>query len=333
LTPKTTIKTTLPASLLLFGLLGDGQAGLYRWADSAGNVHYTDTIPPEQVERARTEFSEGGVPVKRLPRAKTAEEVSQEKELERLRKQRQRLIEKLQAADRVLLRTFRSEDDVMMARDGKIAAIDVMIQVTRNNIRRQNERLSNLRAQAANLERSGRPVPNHLKNGISKTEGSIRDARKTITDREAQKAEIQESFARDLQRFRQLHGLGKTTERYSLDTLVPMRYQTLSCGRAAECDRLWARATRFLRSAEEMVVHSDGIENLLILAPSERSRGVALVLSRIPNTEGPRATLLLELLCQVSLRGDEACLTQEASTMIEGFSSVVAEEGGETEAN
>ena len=187
------------AALLMLGVLssavGAGGADgpkMFRWVDENGVVHYTDQIPPNEIDKGHAELSKQGVRVDQVPPIQTLEEIQRERELERLRAQQDRLVEQQKAADRVLLRTFRSVDDLLMARDGKLAAIDVVIQVARGNIRRQQDWLRNLRADAANLERAGKPVPQHMTESIGKTERFIRD------------------FLRDHRRSRAAEGGGQT---------------------------------------------------------------------------------------------------------------------------
>ena len=48
---------------------------LYKWVDKDGNVHYSDQVPPDQVDQARQELTEQGVVVDRMDRAPTAEEL------------------------------------------------------------------------------------------------------------------------------------------------------------------------------------------------------------------------------------------------------------------
>ncbi|MEA3278472.1 MAG: DUF4124 domain-containing protein [Pseudomonadota bacterium] len=185
-------------------VLSVAQGGLYRWEDDAGNVHYSDTVPPSQAKRGHTEISDDGVRLRTTLPAKTAEEIQKEQELEQLRRREQLLKSRQQAADRVLLRTFRSEDDLIMTRDDRIAAIEALIDAGQDNIQDQQEWLGALREEAANLERAGKSVPRYLHESIANVEGSIRDAQAAIAVQEAEQAAIRASFDRDLARFREL---------------------------------------------------------------------------------------------------------------------------------
>jgi hypothetical protein len=295
---------------------------LYRWVDEDGTVHYTDTIPPSAVEKGRTELSPAGVRVKAVPPAKSPEAVAQEAELERLRREQQELIERQRAADRVLLQSFRSEDDIIMARDGKMAALDVMIEVTRNNIGRQQRTLANLRADAADQERAGKPVPEQLSKSITGMERSIRDAYGVILDRQDQKGSIYDAFDKDLQRFRELKRLPVARQPTDENAVRPTLDNIVRCSGSSECDRLWDKAVSYVRENAATPVPPSN-STILITAPPAAAEQISMILSRIKDKTTAGATLFLDLQCQHTPRGEQACKSQEARKLIQGFRSAV----------
>ena len=292
--------------------------GLYRWTDSEGNVFYSDSIPPANIRQGHTEINKGGIHLRTIPRAKTLEEFKKEQELERLRAQQIRLIEQQKAADQVLLRTFRSEDDLIMARDGKLEVIDVMVQVAKKNIRRQQEWLAGLRSDAANMERAGKPVSRNLKNGIDKTERSIQDAIDAISARDEQQDVIRASFDLDLLRFRQLRNLNNDEIREAARTLRPILHGIVTCPSAVECDRFWERANTFVREHASTEIESAGT-NILVTAPPLDEADANLILCRVKDQEGEGASIFLELLCRTSLRGQQMCQRADAERFVEEF--------------
>lgn len=312
----------LSAALLLFGSAFSACAGLYLWVDEAGNVHYSDSVPPTQIKRGHTELSDEGVRIKSVPPTKTAEELLEEKELERLRVQKERLLEQQRSADLGLLRTFRSEDDIEMARDGKLAAIDATINVTKNNIRRQQKWLSGQRSEAADLERTGRPVPQYKREKIAQAESAMRDAYATILDREALKDSIRSSFEQNLVRFRQLKNLPESGAPPVARHPKPVRHNIVACADAEECSRLWNKSTDYVRRHASTAVQTSG-EKLIITAPPAGAQDIGLVLARIDDKEGPGASLFLDLQCERSLGGEERCRSQEAQDIIQGFRAAI----------
>ena len=258
----------IPLALALGFGTAQAETRLYRWVDENGIVHYTDQIPPGQVGRGHTELNRQGIPVETVPPAKTPEEVQWEQELERLRTQRERLIEEQKAADRLLLRTFPSIDDLTMARNGKLASIDLAIQVARGNAYRQKEWLESLRSEAANFERTGKPVPSHILEGIAKAESNIRDAYTAILAREQEKDETRMEFDRDLKRFRQLKRIPDDAAAAPKEIVRPVLRNLAVCSGKAQCDLYWERAMAYVKSKSVDPVQAVG-EYVLTTAPAQ----------------------------------------------------------------
>jgi hypothetical protein len=323
--------STFRAAILLIPLLalatsdafaaGQGPR-LYRWVDQEGHVHYTDTIPPSAVDQGRTVLNSEGVSVGTVPPAKSPEEVAQEAELARLRKEQQALIEKQRAEDRVLLQSFHSEDDIVMARDGKIAAINTMVQVIRSEIGRQQRAFARLRSDAADLERAGKPIPAQLTQNIKGIERSMRDSYAEILDRQAQKKAIYDTFGRYLNRFRELKRLPTPPKGQDDKAASPQLDYIVLCSTSSECDQRWTKAVAYVRQNAATPVPPSN-STILITAPPAAAEQISMILSRIQNKTGDGATLFLDLQCQPSVRGQQACSSAAAKKLIKGFRPAV----------
>ena len=310
---------TLLIPLLLVSTLSSVSHGeLYRWKDQDGNVHYTDSIPPDQVESGHTELSEKGIRVKSVGKAKTQEEVEKEQELERLRDEQKKLLAKQRSEDQVLVRTFQSEDDIIMAREGKITAIEVMIEVTKNNILHQQERLVKLLGQAADLERTGKEVHENLIDGIRQVEEAIRDSYAAIVTQEKQKDEIRAKFDRDLERYRQLKKLPVSKSPLPIQEKRPVLHNMVACSGPTECNGLWEKAKDYVRQNATTAVQTSKAQ-IVITAPPTTEDDISLILSRITDEGGPGATLFLDLQCKRALSGREVCKGKRAEAVVEGF--------------
>jgi hypothetical protein len=310
--------------LLLATSLPTPAQQLYRWVDDQGNIHYSDVMPPTEVEKGHTQLSPQGMRLRTVPPAKTPEEIRRERELERLRAQQQRMLEQQRADDRVLLNTFQSVDDLIMTRDGNLSDIDTMIQFKKGNIRRQQDWLTKLRADAADLERKGKPVPDQLKERIISTEGAIEDALAAIVEREQQKQQIRKKFDRDLKRLRQLKNLppgaapqeAVAARRPELDNLV-------ECLDRASCEKLWQRALSYVRRHATMPIESLGTDVAITEAPKDRD-DIALTVSRIWRHDGEGASIFLDVQCRSYSPGqDQACRTEARSRVLNGFRSAL----------
>jgi hypothetical protein len=312
--------------VVLWCVLGVAVAGketkLFRWVDEAGVVHYTDQIPPNQVDKGHSELTDRGVRVGVVPPAQSLEEIQRERELERLRAQQQRLVEQQRAADRVLLQTFRSVDDLVMARDGKLAAIDVVIGVSRGNVRRQQDLLRNLRTQAADLERTGKPLPSHITEAISKSERYIRESYAAIVEREHEKDAICADFDRDLKRFRQLKDIpeDKSNERQAAPRL-PLP-NLVTCDSQAQCDQYWARAVAYGKAHATTPVQATG-ENIFMTASPGTDEDLSITLSRIQEKDNRATSIFMDLQCKNQTPSNVSCADTRSLKVLREFRDTV----------
>jgi hypothetical protein len=311
------ISKTLSLAVLLL-LITPALAGkLYRWVDENGKVHYSDKIPPQHADLSHDRLSNRGIRTSSMPRAKTEEELQRERELERLRAQQQELIEKQLAEDRVLLRTFRSEDDIILARDGKIEAIDVMIRVIQSNIRRYQAKLADMQRRAATLEKTARPVPGHLIDGIDNTLSSINKAYSAINRKEQEKLVISDVFARDQKRFRELKNLtplaAETEHKQNLSSL-----KLASCSGPRQCDQAWKLAENFVlqHATTRMQMLSGDI--IMTKAPAQ-DQDISITVSRIADPDADRTLLFMDLFCRETPRGKEHCNSAEVLAIRSAF--------------
>jgi hypothetical protein len=298
------------------------EARFYRWVDEQGGVHYTDKIPPGQVDNGHTALSQEGVPLETVAPAQTPEEILRERELKRLRAEQERLLEQQRAADRVLLSSFRSVDDLVMARDGKLAAVDVFIGVARSNIRREQERLAQLRSEAADLERSGEPIPPHLEEGMAKSERAIREAYSSIVERERQKESIRAEFERDHKRFLQLKAIPEDSAKVPADQSRPALGNLVTCTGQAQCGRLWEQAARYVREHATTPVQLLG-RNILITASPKTSEDLSLALSLIQDEGEETASLFLDMQCKNPGSTDLDCKDERVQRILDGFRDAV----------
>lgn len=297
-------------------------AKLYRWVDQEGNVHYTDKVPPEHARQARTQLNERGLEVEHTGAAKTEEEIQQERELKRLRAEREKLLKEQQAKDRVLLRTFRTEEDILLARDGKLAAVDVMIQIARSNILRSKNKLSDMQSNAASFERQGKKTPKKLIQNIETAKKQLQDGYNTIIRQEQKKNDISQKYEGHIARFRTLKNLNqdsatKDKEKRTRDTIL----NTLaSCDEPSSCNEIWQKAERYVR--KHATTRLQMVSNTVIItAPPKTDKDISLTVSRIKRDEGVK--IFLDLQCSNSANGQKLCGSEKALEIRSGFKAAL----------
>ena len=299
------------------------QARLYKWVDEQGNVHYTDRVPPEIVERERAELDQRGMTVKKTEAAKTAEEIAREKQLEELRAEQKRVEAEQRALDEVLLRTFRSEDDIVMARDGKVASIDTQIDVTRGTIAKQQDRLTEMQRHAADLERQGKPLAQKQVDEMAGLRSHIEENYAAIVRNEQARQTIIEKHDRDLRRFRQLRTPEKAEQAAPLaKSRAALLDTVVTCTDAAQCERFWEKAEAYVRANAATLVRMTG-KSILATAPPQDDAEFSLTLSRLPDKDGSGVRLFLDLQCRETTQGREFCAGPRVTKVREGFRAAI----------
>jgi hypothetical protein len=194
-------------SLLLPALLAISPAQaerMFKWVDEDGKTHYSDRVPPQQSKQERREYDERGRTVKVYERAMTPEEKAEAARLAAIEEEKRKQAEKDAVHDRSLLATYSSEEDMLLARDGKLASVDALIQLTNSRIESTETRLREYAAEAAEFERSGKPVPGVLQDQIKSARELITENWEFVRQKEVERESIAAKFDADIARYREL---------------------------------------------------------------------------------------------------------------------------------
>lgn len=176
----------------------------FRWVDEDGQVHYSDRVPPQYSKRERKEINEQGRTVKVYEAPKTPEQKAEEQRLAIIEAARKKIAEKRLRHDRTLLATYSSEEDMLLARDGKIAAVEALVQLTHRRIKSMQKRLLKLTDEAAEYERSGKKLPVGLQKQIANNRQQISQNENFVKDKEREMDDIRLQFDADIKRFNEL---------------------------------------------------------------------------------------------------------------------------------
>jgi len=177
------------------------------WTNREGIRECGNVVPPEYAQGGFEEKSAGGVTLDTTDAARSVEDVK----AERARKQEEAEAAEQAAAqaakDRVLLDTFSSEDDMILARDGQIVHLNSQVKITESHIEKLSKSLDALIEEAADHERRGNSPPEKLVADIQSLRDQIEADQKFIEAKYAERDAIEEKFARDIARLRTLKGL------------------------------------------------------------------------------------------------------------------------------
>jgi hypothetical protein len=204
---NTSVFLIIAALCLFSGTLGAG--ALYKWVDENGQIRYSDRLPPNQVTKKHQQLNSQGVVVTTKEAAKTDEELAAEAaarlKLEQEQAEAARIKKIQDEKDNVLLLTFSSEEELGLAREGRIEVIESVIQLIEKSIISTQETLADLEARAAEAYTSkGNEVPGGLAQKIEHFTGKIESRQAQLELKQQEKERIERQYQLDLARYRDL---------------------------------------------------------------------------------------------------------------------------------
>ena len=182
-------------------------AKLYKWVDSEGNVQYSDKVPAEEADKAHSVIDKSGVTVQKIDRQKTKQELQEQERKKKVAEELAQKNEDQRKRDQILLDTFTTEDDIVMTRDGKIQAVQSIINVTKGSIADSRTNLESLQGQAANFEKTAKPIPKNVTDEITKVQNSIAEYESYVQFKTKEQDELRSSYGLKLDRFRELKAI------------------------------------------------------------------------------------------------------------------------------
>lgn len=203
-TLRRTAGALLGGSLLLTLTPEPAGADTYRWIGDDGKVHYSDYLPPHDINKAYWVINSQGVVVKKVEPAKTPEQIAEEQRLAQLRAEQQRRAAEQAEYDRILLDTFTSVADLEETRDRRLATLEGLINVAQRKINNLQQQLARQLERAANTERRGEPVPRELADNIKVLRDQITHEEGYIHAQRVQQAALKERFGEDIARYKAL---------------------------------------------------------------------------------------------------------------------------------
>jgi phosphoribosylanthranilate isomerase len=183
------------------------QARIVCWTNKEGVKECGDKLPPEFAESGHKELDNRGFVVDETAREKTDEEVEEEKRLAEIQAEQDRIKEEAIRRDRILLDTFSNVDDIEMARDGKLDAVQLSITHTEARNKKLQESLDKLVAQAADEEREGKPATESLVKDIESLRNQINTNNEFIDEKHKEEENLKIDYAKDIERFKELKSL------------------------------------------------------------------------------------------------------------------------------
>jgi len=180
------------------------QAKMYKWVDENGQIHFGDRIPPEYLVKEHEELNAQGVVMKYKEAAKTPEQIAEEKRLESERKKAEVTEKRKKQRDRVLLDTYTTERDLIVARDARLDAVDSQIRLAVSIIKDSNNKIESMENQVVQIKSSKREVPADLYKRIDIEKQQVTVQTEVMENHKKHRDEIATQFNGYIERFKAL---------------------------------------------------------------------------------------------------------------------------------
>jgi len=176
----------------------------FKWIDNEGHVHYGNRVPPEYAKQERKVMNERGRTIQVYDAAKTPEQWENEQQLKEEAARNKVLAEKQAIQDRSLLATYSSEQDMLLAKNSKVASVDALLHLTNSRIISMQKRLHKLTEEAATYERSGKALPLSLESQLENLRKQITTNEAFTKEKEMERTAINNQFDADIARYIEL---------------------------------------------------------------------------------------------------------------------------------
>jgi hypothetical protein len=188
---------SLPAALPA----GADSGRIKKCQDARGKWHYGDTAAEECARSKVIELSEQGVKRKVIEAPPTEEELKRRAaEREVLAREKEKA-EAQRRRDEMLLSSYGHEDDIVYARDRKLAVIEANIKATEETVKQLRAALERMQAQKA---AGGKGAGGELDQSIARTLAQIERHEAVIAAKRREQEEIRKQYEEDLKRYREL---------------------------------------------------------------------------------------------------------------------------------
>ena len=173
----------------------------FKWVDAQGNTHYGDSVPIQTSAQQRQEINEQGRTVKAYAEPGTSDPVAEQKRLAAIEYEKKFQVEEQSQQDSELLATYKSETDILVARDTELDAIQELIRMTNIRLDSLRERLAELTGEAESYDARGKPVPEFVQHQMTTIRSQIDQNQSIISVKQAEMDELGEKYSADIARY------------------------------------------------------------------------------------------------------------------------------------
>lgn len=167
--------------------ISSAQMKYYRYVNKDGVKVISHIIPPEYAQKGYEVITHTGKVIEVVLPAPDPEEL---KKLEAERAKERELLAEYEG----IARRYSSIEEIYAARDRRLAHLDANIAILRSNIGNINSQVESLMRKAAEVERSGRDVPQQILRNLEETRQELRATEEMMQARQVEHDQIHEEY-------------------------------------------------------------------------------------------------------------------------------------------
>ena len=186
----------------------EGNKRVYRWVDENGDVHYTESLPPDYQGETHDELSHDGIvrdeAVSRKPpppKAQPADEAAiktgpSPEDIAKAQKQEQ--------IDRLLLLRYQTEEELLEARDVEVNQLkydEQLLSATRESL---SSSLKSSIVTAGHRQRAGMEIPPETLKQIASIRARLEENERSLRGLQIREENVRNGFDERLARYREL---------------------------------------------------------------------------------------------------------------------------------
>ena len=197
-------------AMLAVGLVASvSAANIYKYEDERGRTVFNSTIPPDMVKNGYTIMNERGQVIEVVPRQATAAEIAAREAAEQQRLAAEHAQRKQLEADNLLVRTYKSVEEIMAQRDVRVMRLDSQLIELTGNLGKVDAEVTRLTQLADKARAEAKEPQAAVMMTLAEQTAERLSLHNAITVVEAEKQEEIESAARNAQRLQELLGAAK----------------------------------------------------------------------------------------------------------------------------
>ena len=130
--------------------------------------------------------------------------MDEEERLADLEREKQLIIQKQKESDQLLLNTFASADDIILAREGKLSSLASEISLRQTHIAKIESNLDKIVSAAADMERRGENPTKKIIDDIRNVKSQISENKRYILEKQREQERVKVKYDEDLIRYNKL---------------------------------------------------------------------------------------------------------------------------------